>query len=313
MRRIVFAASLGLFAVLLAAPAHAASSHLGKIVVLNGRTTVAQGEVANAVVVFHGRTIVDGRVNGSVVVFDGQTRISGDVRDNVVVFRGRVEVTDGAHIGGDLVTNGTPVVATGARIDGQRKHVSNLQFASYSWLARLLVWLAYTLSILLLGLLMVALLPGPMESAARAARSVGPSIGWGFVLLFGLPIAAVLVMVTLVGIPLGLSALLALWFLFTLGYTVGAFAVGRWIMKPPAGRMKAFLAGWGVLRVLALAPFLGGIVWTIVAVLGLGATTVAVWRSRAAVRSGTSLPPPPAAPATRGPVAPPAPAAPAEA
>lgn len=308
MRRFVILGFLGLFVVLLAAPAQAASNRLGKIVVLNGRTTVAQGEVASVVVVFHGRTIIDGRVNGSVVVFDGQTRISGDVRDNVLVFRGRVDITEGAHIGGDLVTNETPEVAAGARIDGQRKHVSNLRFASYTWGARFLVWLAYSLSVLVLGLIMVALLPGPMESAARAARTIGPTIGWGFALLFGLPIAAILVMVTLVGIPLGLSVLLALWFLFTVGYTVGAFAVGRWIVNPPAGRMKAFLAGWGVLRVLALIPFFGGLVWTIVALFGLGAVAVAVWRSRRAVREGTSPPPSPAPTRPTSPVPPPAPA-----
>src|SRR6266511_3347391 len=200
MRRFVILGFLGLFVVLLAAPAQAAANRLGKIVVLNGRTTVAQGEVASVVVVFHGRTIIDGQVNGSVVVFDGQTRISGDVRDNVLVFRGRVDITEGAHIGGDLVTNETPEV------------------------------------------------------------------------------------------------------------TVGAFAIGRWIVKPPAGRMKAFLAGWGVLRVLALIPFFGGLVWTIVALFGLGATAVAVWRSRRAVREGTSPPPPPAPTRPTSPVPPPAPA-----
>ncbi len=140
MRRIVLLAFAGAFAVVLAPPAHAgsmlaASNRLGRIVVLNGNTVVARDQVASMVVVFHGRTVVDGTVKGSVVVFDGATHISGDVRDNVIVFRGRVQVTDGAHIGGDLVTNGRPEVAEGARIDGARKRVSNLQFTSYSWLA----------------------------------------------------------------------------------------------------------------------------------------------------------------------------------
>jgi hypothetical protein len=309
MRRIVMAAfALSAVVLAFANPADAASSRLGKLVVLNGRTTVAAGEVADAVVVFHGRTIVEGRVNGSVVVFDGATRISGDVRDNVVVFRGHVEVTDGAHIGGDLVTNATPEVASGATIDGSRKHVSSLRFGSYSWLVRFLVWLAYTVSVLVLGLILAALLPGPMESAARAAQSIGPSIGWGFALLLGLPVAAILVMVTLVGIPLGLSILLALWFLFTVGYTVGVFVVGRWLVKPPAGRMTAFFAGFGIARVLALVPILGGLAWTVATLIGLGAIVVAVWRSRQAVRTGAAQPPAPAPAQTAGPVPPPAPA-----
>jgi hypothetical protein len=308
-RTVIVAFALSAIILALAAPADAASSRLGRLVVLNGRTTVAASEVADTVVVFHGRTIVEGRVDGSVVVFDGSTRISGDVRDSVVVFRGHVEVADGAHIGGDLVTNATPDVAAGAQVDGARKHVSSLRFTSYTWLSRLLVWLAYTLSVLALGLILVALLPGPMESAASASRSVGATIGWGFALLFGLPVAAILVMVTVVGIPLGLSILLALWFLFTVGYTVGVFVVGRRLVKPPAGRMKAFLAGFGVARVLALVPVLGGLAWTIATLIGLGATAVAVWRSRRAVGVGTAPPPAPAPLAgPPGPVPPPAPA-----
>ncbi len=96
-------------------------------------------------------------------------------------------------------------------------------------------------------------------------------------------------------IPLGLSLLLALWFLFTVGYTVGAFAIGRMLVKPPAGRARSFLAGWGLLRVLGLVPFLGGAVWTVVALLGLGATTLAVWRSRRALRAAEASAAPPRA------------------
>jgi len=295
----VLVAVLGIGA---AVPASADANHLGRIVVINGRTEVAEGQTADEVVVVHGRTIVAGRVNGSVVVFYGFTTVSGDVRDNVIVFRGSVSVESGAHIGGDLVTRTRPDVASDAVIDGERRRVSSFQFAGYSFLVRILVWLAFSVSVLVLGLLMVSLLPGPMESAANASRTVGATLGWGLLMLIGLPIASILVAVTLVGLPLGLALLFGLWLLFTLGYTAGAYAVGRRILPAPRGRMKAFLAGWGVVRVLAIVPFVGGLVWTLVAIAGLGATTVAMWRSRRAVRAaeagprapaGTPLPPPP--------------------
>jgi hypothetical protein len=206
------------------------------------------------------------------------------------------------------VRTSTTTVAPGAAVDGRLRHVSNFPFVSTSWwIARFVFWIALTISVLVLGLILVALVPGPMESAARAAWSIGASIGWGFVLLLGLPVAAILVLVTLVGIPLGLSILLALWFLFTVGYTVGLFAAGRRLVRPPGGRMKAFLAGWGVLRAIALVPVLGGIAWTITTLLGLGAIAVAVWRSRRAVQAG-SAPSPAPPPRPSAPVPPPAPA-----
>jgi hypothetical protein len=42
----------------------------------------------------------------------------------------------------------------------------------------------------------------------------------------------------------------------------------------------AFPAGWAILRVLALIPILGGLIWFAAVVLGLGALTVVVWSTR---------------------------------
>ena len=50
--------------------------------------------------------------------------------------------------------------------------------------------------------------------------------------------------------------------------------------RPAAGRVLAFLAGLAILRVLALIPILGGIVWFAATVVGLGALMVAIWRAR---------------------------------
>jgi hypothetical protein len=44
----------------------------------------------------------------------------------------------------------------------------------------------------------------------------------------------------------------------------------------------AFLAGWAILRVAALIPILGGLVWFAAVVVGLGALAVAIWRARGA-------------------------------
>ena len=42
----------------------------------------------------------------------------------------------------------------------------------------------------------------------------------------------------------------------------------------------AFLVGWAILRVVALIPILGGLVWFAAVVVGLGALAVAIWRAR---------------------------------
>jgi hypothetical protein len=64
-----------------------------------------------------------------------------------------------------------------------------------------------------------------------------------------------------------------------MGYSATAWIVGRRILREPTAWVLAFLVGWGILRVMALVPILGGLVWFAVVVFGLGALTVAVWRA----------------------------------
>lgn len=68
--------------------------------------------------------------------------------------------------------------------------------------------------------------------------------------------------------------LLALPFIFAVGYTAGAWMVGRRVVRSPGKEIPAFLAGWAILRGIALIPFLGGITWLIATAFGLGAVFV---------------------------------------
>jgi energy-coupling factor transporter transmembrane protein EcfT len=109
----------------------------------------------------------------------------------------------------------------------------------------------------------------------------------------------VLLLVVVVAIPLGLFLLLALALLYTLGYVAGAHLVGRRLVNPPGSRYVAFLVGWLILRGIGLIPFLGGLVWVVASIGGLGALVIAARRSTSV--PATPLPmspipePPPAA------------------
>jgi len=54
----------------------------------------------------------------------------------------------------------------------------------------------------------------------------------------------------------------------------------------PGDELAGWVAngGWGILRVLALVPILGGLVWFAAVVVGLGALLVAIWRARSTSR-----------------------------
>jgi hypothetical protein len=76
--------------------------------------------------------------------------------------------------------------------------------------------------------------------------------------MIGLTLAAIVAVVTLVGIPFGIGLLLALLPLLAIGYACAGWLLGRSLVGPPRAPALAFLAGWGTLRALALLPFAGG-------------------------------------------------------
>jgi hypothetical protein len=70
--------------------------------------------------------------------------------------------------------------------------------------------------------------------------------------------------------------------LLLVAYTTTAWVVGRRVLRNRSrSRWAMLLVGWGILRLLALIPVVGGLVGLVATVVGLGALTVALWRARA--------------------------------
>jgi hypothetical protein len=254
-------------------------------VVLSGPANVHEGERVGDLVVFHGSSTVGGAVEGTLTAFDAPVTISGRVDGDVIAFNGRVELRSGAHVGGDVVTREAPVVAADATVDGETRRVhTNLNWEGFGWAGRLAWWLAVSLSTLVVGLVLLWLVGRSRMRIFEAGRTgFGPAIGWGLILFFGLPVLSILILLTIVGIPLGFGLLAALALLQALGYSASAWILVRQILQPPGGWVVAFLLGWGILRVAALVPVLGGVAWFAAVAFGLGALVVTTWRARSEV------------------------------
>ncbi|MDP9224537.1 MAG: hypothetical protein M3P18_11920, partial [Actinomycetota bacterium] len=261
-------------------------------IVLDGQLVIPQGETVKAAVVFNGPADVAGTVTDSLVVFNGRATISGTVQGDVVVFHGQVSVASGGVVRGKLVSQSTPTIASGALVSSQQR-LSTIDWGKVGLVSRIAWWFGYSVSVLILGLLLLLFAPRLDEALLAAWHTRrGASIGLGVAAFFLLPIAALLLLVIVIAVPLGLFLLLALALLYTLGYVAATHLIGRLVLKPPRSRYAAFLVGWVILRVLALIPIVGGLVWVLASILGLGLLFVA-GRRGATVEVVSPMPPVP--------------------
>lgn len=269
---------------LLAAPAHAQSTlnPSDPFVVLTGRIDIPLGETVSDAVIFNGPVDIEGSVTNNVVAINGDVFITGSVGGHVTAFNGRVTVTSGAHVGGDVNSQKTPEIAPGtvsgsiARFNGFATGDVGLAF-----LGRVFMWLIATVSSFLLGLALTLWMPRAADALAEtSARRTGASFGFGALWFFLIPLIGVVLTITVLAGLIGLGLLLGLLLIYTVAYAIGAFLLGRRLLPQPRGRFIAFMAGWGILRVAALVPVLGGIAWTLTVMVGLGAFMLSAFRSR---------------------------------
>ena len=104
-----------------------------------------------------------------------------------------------------------------------------------------------------------------------------PKLGWGFVSLIVLPIAAVIALITIVGIPLAFTAFALYFILIYSGFVLGAVLFGRWLLalvrySEPIVRFPwvSLIIGIIVVSVISPVPFMGFLVKFIVTLWGFG-------------------------------------------
>ena len=262
------------------ASAPAATDH----VVITGGAVVPAGQTAGDVVVIDGPVNIAGRATGDVVSISGPVRVAGRIDGDLITVSDRASLASSARVGGDLrYGDERPVLARGARVDGEiSKENWDDAATGWGWVSLVGWWLAVSVSTLIVGALLVWLAPGALLAAERAVREhLGASIGWGVAIAIGVPLLAILALVTLVGIPFGIALLLAAIPVLLVAYATSAWLVGRRLLRSRSGGSWAsLLVGWGILRLAAIVPVLGGLVGLAATVMGLGALAVALWHAR---------------------------------
>ncbi|MFB6359883.1 MAG: polymer-forming cytoskeletal protein [Halobacteriales archaeon] len=277
-----------------------------------GGTVIVRGTVTGDVDAAAGSIIIAGTVEGDVSAGAGSVEITGQVDGDVSVGTGSLMIGEEAVIGGQLKAGagsariaGTVVgdvelgagsivlepTATfqgdvrydgdlddqGATIEGaliRDSSIGESQFRPFSGFGSTLFDVYGFLVTLVLGAVLLLVFPDGSRKLSRRLRDEPLSTGlYGLVALVGIPILLVLVAITIIGIPLAIIGALLFALTLWVGSIYGRYAVGEWLLGY-VGTDNRWLALVVGLVVVALVPFLGGLVEFLVLLLGLGALGV---------------------------------------
>jgi cytoskeletal protein CcmA (bactofilin family) len=227
-----------------------------------------------------------GKLGGDLLAFGGVVEIYGLLGNNAMIHSGNLMIGPQADVKGQIKYEGRkePEVSPSAKLGAPIqvtivKHDTGASYSSarFYW-HQILKWGAS----FVFGMVLLLLVPGFFFDAANACKRVLPSLGFGALFLFATPFAALIVCATIVGLGVGISALL-LWLiaLYAAQVFVGAW-LGEKIMGTPAGvgaGLARLAVGLLILRAIGVIPFIGGWVSFVVVVWGIGALALAAYRN----------------------------------
>ena len=246
---------------------------------------LSESTLAAAMIEFNGIAEDNLKLYAHEVVFSGQA--SG----SVIIEGHDIQLSDHAQIGGDLIIRSSKdaVISPSANIIGEITK-TGLEDAEFykdrnETFGRGGFFLVLSTSIFLLGLILVFFSQGFVEHEIKILRTqTAKSLLWGIVVLFGIPLFFIISMITIIGIPIGVAALLLIPFLLILSFTTTILGVSDWLFnrnnatKKTSQRMLLLLVGVLLFVILGFVPFVGGLLILLAMLFGLGASSMTIGR-----------------------------------
>ena len=287
-------------------------------IIAAGQTVNINGEVSHAVRVI-GETlnigaaigrdlVVAGRelsmfstseIGGSLLLGAETARIDGLIQGDINGGVNRLTIASTANIQGKLnyISRKEANIQSGAKIRGTITHklpdLPDVKKIKKRLEAGRLWWIVIGfLMALVLGIIVLLLAPRRVKAVTESIRThPWASLGWGAVILIVTPIAAGIVCITVIGLPLGLIALelyvIAIYLtqLFV-GLLIGQLIIGAFRrVETKVALVGALALGLAILRFLRLIPFVGFFFGLATVLFGLGAILVSERKLRAEVQN----------------------------
>jgi len=219
----------------------------------------ANEKVAN-VVSFNGPVAIHGTVTGDAVVMGSDLTIhgGGQVGGDAVVFGGAIEIEPQGHLAGNQVAlknqPSSPLMSSILAVPALEQTGATIG-VNPTLIRKLSAWLG-------LGGFGIFVLGGWPRRVGAVGRVWVQQPIWyaiGGAILAGLLTLTILVsLLTLIGSPLGLVILVAIFLALALAFSAACVSIGARILRRPSGETWIeYLVGFGVFVALAQIPYFG--------------------------------------------------------
>ena len=254
-----------------------------------GQITISrQARIAGRTTLAGGRVEISGNTGRYLKVFANKLRLNGEVQGDADLTARSIEIGPAARIMGKLIYRSAKEakIDPAAQIAGGTTHLtlevskSAAQAGRVALVVFLIFKLVCLLGLMLLGMVLILVFPKfAQDAAGTIASDPGKSLALGLALLVTLPFAAMLLMMTVIGIPLGMTVLLFYPLALLIGYLTAAYFIGaRSAAKLRPGiamtrgrRILSLVLALLALSIIGLVPILGELVIFIALLAGLGA------------------------------------------
>jgi cytoskeletal protein CcmA (bactofilin family) len=266
-----------------------------------------RGSVGRSVTSFSQTLSIDGKVARDLFVRNQSTRIAGTIGGNVNEKGETLTIEETARVDGTFNFEGEkePIVSKSAKLASPVQYTHHVkkreEFSKHSALWAGLLAAAFVL----FGLVLFRVMPQFSLDAARAAESYGAAVGLGVLVMFAVPIAALIACVTFVGLFVGLSTFVLWLIALYAAQTVSGAVIGQWILGRTTdiwGRIGRMALGVLIIRAVSLVPHLGGWIKFAALLWGMGAISLALYRRfQPPAAAQAAYVPPPVAPTATAP------------
>lgn len=248
-------------------------------------------EIGGDVNLFSGTGNLGGSISGTVTGSIENLTISGTIQENVNIRVDNLTLASSAVIQGNLTytSRDTANIESGATVAGTTSQILPEEREGRGLLPGIAglilggIW-GY-LAIFIIGIVLIFTMMRRMKKLALSIRyHPGECLGWGALIFFATPIAAILVMVTVIGIPLGIISLVIWGILLYFAQIPVAITIGWLILSRKRdisshGLLIGALAlGLFILYLIGSIPIIGWILMLFVIFFGLG-SLVTVFRA----------------------------------